>query len=636
MEIRGIWITSTSSQVLNSRKNIAEAMNFIAETGFNVVFPVVWNNGVTSYPSQVMRENFGVEINSRFQGRDPLAELIEEAKRVNLAVIPWFEYGFASSYQKDGGTIIAKKPEWAARDSAGKLLTKNGFDWLNAFDSEVQNFVLSLFLEVVKKYEVAGIQGDDRFPAFPIEGGYDPKTVERYQQEFNQPPPPPDNLQNPQWRKWLQWRADILSNFLTRVYREIISINPDLIISLAPSAYPWSYENYLQDSQNWVNLGLVDVIHPQLYQKEFELYKRDVDRLLSSQFTKQQLPQLIPGVLLKQNAYKITPEHLVQALNYNRSVGLQGEILFYYEALREDNNALAQVLKSGIYSQTAGKFDPKEIKKNSFTHRRINSNYTYINTSQPINLKAQFDWVQPFSEGMAAVKMGYKWGYIDKIGKIVNRLQFDTAEPFSEGLALVKINNKYGYIDKNAKLITALQFDDAKSFFSGMAAVKVGDKWGYIDKTSKSMIIPANFDDAKSFAEDLAAVKMANQWGYIDKKGQIQIKFEFDDVAKFSEGLALVKVANKSGYIDKNRNFIIEAQFDEADIFSEGLAPAKIGVKWGYINQFGEFVIAPDFDFAKPFSGGMALVNIGGEIKQDQEQGKAYFMGGKWGYIRKP
>ncbi|WP_244944961.1 WG repeat-containing protein [Nostoc sphaeroides] len=100
--------------------------------------------------------------------------------------------------------------------------------------------------------------------------------------------------------------------------------------------------------------------------------------------------------------------------------------------------------------------------------------------------------------------------------------------------------------------------------------------------------------------------------------------------------MALVKLANKFGYIDKEGNFIIEAQFDEADIFSERLAPVKKGGKWGYINQFGEFVIQPDLDFAKPFSEGVALVNIGGELKQDKEQEKAYFLGGKWGYIRKP
>ncbi|BCL35228.1 family 10 glycosylhydrolase [Nostoc sp. MS1] len=103
MEIRGIWLTTTASQVFDSRRNIAEAMDFLATTGFNVVFPVVWNNGLTIYPSRVMQNNFGVAINPRFQGRDPLAELIIEAKRVNIAVIPWFEYGFASSYQKNGG-----------------------------------------------------------------------------------------------------------------------------------------------------------------------------------------------------------------------------------------------------------------------------------------------------------------------------------------------------------------------------------------------------------------------------------------------------------------------------------------------------------------------------------------------------
>lgn len=645
MEIRGVWITTTDSKVLNSQKNIAEAMKFLAETGFNVIFPVVWNRGFTNYRSKAMLKNFGVEINPRddFKDRDPLAELIEEAKKVNLAVIPWFEYGFMSSYQRNGGEIIAKKPEWAAIDYAGKNLSVNNYFWLNAFDSEVQDFLLSLFLEVVQNYEVAGIQGDDHFPCLPMEGGYDKKTTARYQQEFNQQPPKPPERgnskdpqwQNPQWQQWVRWRADILSNFLSRVYQEIINVNPELIISMAPSVYRWGYENYLQDSQTWVDLGLVDLIHPQLYQRELELYKRDIDRLCTEQFTKQQLPQLIPGVLLKQNTYRINPQNLIDVIKSNRCIGIQGESLWFYEGLREDNNALANLLKSGVYSQNPGKFDAKEIKKNTFTHRRINNNYNFINTSQSISLKVQFDWVDRFSEGMAAVKMGYKWSYIDKAGKLINRFQYDTAEPFSEGLALVKIKDKYGYIDKTTKLIISNKFDAATSFSEGVAAVKIGNKWGYIDQAGE-IIISAQFDDVKSFSEDLAPVKIANMWGYIDKTGSTVILSDFDEVTNFFEGLALVKVGNKLGYIDKTGQFIIKPQFDEADIFSEGLAPAKMGGKWGYISQFGQFAITPYFDFAKPFWEGLALVNVGGKFKQDQERGKAEFIGGKWGYIRKP
>jgi uncharacterized lipoprotein YddW (UPF0748 family) len=109
METRGVWLTNTDSKVLTSRQRIAEAMDFLADTGFNVVFPVVWNKARTLYPSQVMRETFGVEIDPLYAGRDPLAELIEEARRHRLAVIPWFEYGFASSYNLNGGHMLAKK-----------------------------------------------------------------------------------------------------------------------------------------------------------------------------------------------------------------------------------------------------------------------------------------------------------------------------------------------------------------------------------------------------------------------------------------------------------------------------------------------------------------------------------------------
>ncbi|MGV0106214.1 hypothetical protein NSTCB13_05011 [Nostoc sp. DSM 114160] len=71
IETRGIWLTTTDSQVLRSKESIAEAMDFLAETGFNVVFPVVWNKAVTLYPSQIMQQTFGVEIDPMSVGRDP-------------------------------------------------------------------------------------------------------------------------------------------------------------------------------------------------------------------------------------------------------------------------------------------------------------------------------------------------------------------------------------------------------------------------------------------------------------------------------------------------------------------------------------------------------------------------------------
>ena len=348
IETRGIWLTTTDSKVLKSKQRIAEAMDLLAETGFNVVFPVVWNKAVTLYPSQTMQQTFGVEIDPMCLGRDPLEEVVVEARRVGLKVIPWFEYGFASSYNLNGGILLQKKPEWAARDCNGNLLKKNGFEWLNALNLQVQEFLLNLVLEVVNNYDVDGVQGDDRFPAFPSEGGYDQGTVAHYRQQFAHNPP-----QNPKDRQWLQWRADILTEFLARLYREVKAVNPNLLVAIAPNIYDWTFQEYLQDSPTWLKRGIVDMIQPQIYRRDFRSYQAIADKLVNQQFTDATLPKLAPGILMKLGSYCISPKYLVQAIEYNRQLGIQGEVFFFYEGLRENNNTLAKVLRNGPYAKSA-------------------------------------------------------------------------------------------------------------------------------------------------------------------------------------------------------------------------------------------------------------------------------------------
>ena len=348
MEVRGIWLTTTDSRVLYSRATIAEAMDFLADTGFNVVFPVVWNKGVTLYKSQVMSQKFGVEIDFYVRGRDPLAEVIEEAHRVGLKVIPWFEYGFASSYQQNGGRILNQKPNWSAINSQGGMVVKNGFEWMNAFDSEVQDFIMSLILEVVRKYNIDGVQGDDRLPALPSEGGYDQQTVQRYVKEFGRQPP----LHHKD-SQWLQWRANILTDFLARIKREVKAIKPNLIVSMSPSVYGWGLNEYLQDYIAWIDRDLVDMIHPQLYRRNFWSYKGLVDQLVDVQFRDWQLPKLSPGVLIKVGSYRISADELLKSIDYNRHRGVKGEVLFFYEGLRENNDELAKALRRGPYATRA-------------------------------------------------------------------------------------------------------------------------------------------------------------------------------------------------------------------------------------------------------------------------------------------
>src|SRR5690606_22202350 len=74
--VRGVWLTNVDSEVLNSKENIVDAVKMLDELGFNTIFVVTWNKAMTSYPSRTMKNFTGVEIDTLFNGRDPLKELI--------------------------------------------------------------------------------------------------------------------------------------------------------------------------------------------------------------------------------------------------------------------------------------------------------------------------------------------------------------------------------------------------------------------------------------------------------------------------------------------------------------------------------------------------------------------------------
>jgi uncharacterized lipoprotein YddW (UPF0748 family) len=304
---------------------------------------IVWNNGYTLYPSEVLNQYFNVKIKPGFEGRDILQEVIDVATPLQIDVIPWFEYGFMASFEDNGGHILRKKPERAGKDRNGNTLIKYKFVWMNSLNPEVQDFVLNLILEVAQKYAVAGIQCDDHL-AMPSEGGYDDKTKKLHQAEFGENPPV-----NQKDRNWLQWRADILTDFMARLYKEVKAINPDLIVSMSPSIYPFGFNEFLQDFPAWIERGIVDIIHPQLYRRDLDEYKALVDDLVN-RVGDDKASILSPGVLTRSGDYQITSDNLWKFIHHNRRSGCRGEVLFFFESLRLNNNDLANFLKRKNYA----------------------------------------------------------------------------------------------------------------------------------------------------------------------------------------------------------------------------------------------------------------------------------------------
>ena len=87
---------------------------------------------------------------------------------------------------------------------------------MNGFDPEVQDFIMSLIMEVVNRYEVDGIQGDDRLPAMPSLAGYDNYTSSLYRARYLQDPPL--DIYD---AHWVDFRAGLMNEFMKRINRDI-------------------------------------------------------------------------------------------------------------------------------------------------------------------------------------------------------------------------------------------------------------------------------------------------------------------------------------------------------------------------------------------------------------------------------
>ena len=295
--------------------------------------------------------------------------------------------------------------------------------------------------------------------------------------------------------------------------------------------------------------------------------------------------------------------------------------------------------------------------------------------------------IRHFSEGLAAVSKGNKWGFIDKFGKLIIPLEYDygeyhsDAELFSEGLAFVKKGNKWGFIDQTGKTVIPFEYDYGSPFSEGYAVVFNGDEdgngnWRYIDKTGQE-VIRTDYNYVHSFKEGLACVivdgggdnirhgfidksgnvifwlnvkdgyRVSNtmmmefsdglvleyidgKYGYIDKTGKVAIPFEYDKGLPFSEGLAAVSKNGKVGFIDTSGEVVIPFDYDYQDHayrFNEGLAVVSKDGKWGFIDKSGEVVIPFAFDLAHNFNDGLAMVAKDNKLGYIDKTGKLMVYG---------
>lgn len=133
-------------------------------------------------------------------------------------------------------------------------------------------------------------------------------------------------------------------------------------------------------------------------------------------------------------------------------------IPFIYNRGDDFSEGLALVLKTTGYANT--RFGVQPVKKGGYINKKgeVVIPFSFAEDAYLGN--------SIFSEGLAAVGIAknnlfaQRYGYINKNGEFVIKPIFDEAEPFSGGIAQVKIEEKIGFINYNGDFVIPCIYDE--------------------------------------------------------------------------------------------------------------------------------------------------------------------------------
>lgn len=170
-----------------------------------------------------------------------------------------------------------------------------------------------------------------------------------------------------------------------------------------------------------------------------------------------------------------------------------------------------------------------------------------------------------------------RYGYLGSDGEVITDPIFEKAYPFSSnGIALVKKGPNFGYIDtKGQYILNGLR--EARPFDEfNRAAVKRDKKWGLIN-SEMFIILKDVFDRIEPFQSNgLAIVKYENKFGLVDTLGNVVLPVIYDKVENFDKsGYAYIKDGNSFGIVDKRGRAVIPAEHKDKKLAMAALTEIK-------------------------------------------------------------
>lgn len=338
-EVRGTWLTTTGPDHIRSGFNTESVNATLRQVGLNTVYVETWKNGYTNFPSPTLAALTGSADRSPFldSSRDLVEETVIHAHRNQMAYIGWFEYGFSAGFIGSGGSPnnpLAREAErrgWLLEDQAGEYGNpSNGFAWMNPAVPEVREFLIDITLEAIDRYDLDGIQFDDRL-AWPREFGWDATTASLYAAQTGRSLP--SSINDTHFR---EWRQDKVTEFAVELTDAIEEARPGFFVSVSPSITNFSDVNFNAEWPGWQNAGLFDEYAVQVYRDNFNSFNSTLTSQTAQFTSSERGDEFVVGLRGNGTGANTPIADLELMITRSREIGAAGHSIFFSKAIVDD------------------------------------------------------------------------------------------------------------------------------------------------------------------------------------------------------------------------------------------------------------------------------------------------------------
>ncbi len=358
-EVRALWVTRAS---LTTQRAIAEMVRAAHDHGFNTILVQVRGRGDAYYAGGP--EPRAAELTQAGAAFDPLAEVIESARRAGLRVHAWVNVNIVASaveLPSERSHLLYRHPEWlmVPRELAPQLAPFEPNNpayvgaisrWTRAQSGAVEGLyaspiipaaadhVISIVTHLARRYDLDGLHLDyirypnetfdySRYAIAEFRSHIAPTVNDAARRAIDGRAAVdlfawPDALQD----EWRRFRTARLSALVTRIRAAVKRERPSIELSaaVAPDAAEATAIR-LQDWRAWIDGRLLDAVCPMAYTQDTALF--------TAQVAAAQAVAGASAVWAGIGSYRLTPAQTLEHIAAARRAGAAGIALFSYDSL---------------------------------------------------------------------------------------------------------------------------------------------------------------------------------------------------------------------------------------------------------------------------------------------------------------